>query len=80
MISFRTNLDYITVPNYNSDIMPPLGASVVCKTKGFGFKNVTLQVHGPSFRDGRWEVELHTPSWHDISLREWNETYVGITI
>jgi hypothetical protein len=85
-IYFRTNLDYIDVPYYEMDIIPPIRARVICKTNMSGFKNVNLAVVGVTLIEGRWEVELHIPSGlktfsgEGISLRDWYKNYAGISI
>lgn len=76
-IYFRTNLDEITVPDYNLGIMPPLSARVICKARS---KNVSLEVCGHVFIDGHWEVELNTPSGLNMSLKDWYRNYAGIII
>ncbi len=82
MITLRTNLDYITTPTYNSSILPPIGARVVCNVwhSEEGSKNVSLEVCGHTFVGGRWEVELHIPKNFSGSIREWYKTYCGIDI
>jgi hypothetical protein len=77
VIIFRTNLDYLEVPDYNSAILPPLGARVICSYKS---KKVPLEVCRQTFVEGVWEVELTLPSGLNTSIKDWYKDYLGILL
>ena len=80
-VTLYTNLDYIILPEYNSQFLPPIGSYILCSTGKQGRK-AKLEVMQLTYDEKGWKAELHIPSLvlERMTIKQWYRQYLGVDI
>lgn len=81
-VTLYTNLDYIILPKYKSQFLPPIGSYILCSTGKQGRK-AKLEVMQLTYEEeAGWKAELHIPSLvlERLSIKQWYRQYLGVYI